>query len=116
MSAGARKTASVVGAARRASGSGRARRGATRSTPPLPLQSVSGALITGRVHLLQRIVDRQQPAREASVHDLGEAVLALALDHVAGTADEVVGPLLALHQLGEVGGVGSAEVLDVDVD
>src|ERR1700730_2796263 len=97
----------VPGAARRASTS-RLARGV------MPRRQL--ALVARRVHHLDGLVDGEEPAGEGAVHHLGEAVLALPSRQVARTADEVVGTLLALHELGEIRRVGTAELLHVGLD
>src|SRR5262245_64509124 len=101
------------------SGTGEAgRRRAGRGRPPPEGRSLAGTRPPGRAErrperrlaggvaaLVQHVdggVDGEEPARQGVVQHLGEGIAALALDVVAGDADEVLGVLVAVHQLAEV--------------
>src|SRR5438105_14110090 len=118
-SAGARNATSVPGGAWRASSP---RRVSARSIPPVFSAAAAAglptplALVARLIHRLEGPVDRQQPAGEPRIHHLFEGVLALPRDEIARQADEILGAFLALQESLEVGGVGAAELLHVDLD
>src|SRR5713101_2301681 len=80
------------------------------------MERPSLAFVAASIHQLNGFLNREQSTGEAGVHHLRERIQALALEKIVWVGREVLGALLASHQLLVVACKGSAGRTGVRLD